>query len=41
MDIDDDRVNSKQLMLNYCYGHPDSDLLLLPAGPIDQLCESQ
>jgi hypothetical protein len=34
MDIDDEEVNMKQLMLNYCYGHPDSDLLLLPYGPL-------
>ena len=27
-------VNTKQLMLNYCYGHPNSDLLLLPYGPL-------
>lgn len=33
MEIDDDDVNMKQLMLNYCYGHPESDLLLLPYGP--------
>jgi hypothetical protein len=24
----------KQLLLNYCYGHPRSDLLLLPYGPL-------
>mmetsp|Transcript_51055 Transcript_51055/g.123179 ORF Transcript_51055/g.123179 Transcript_51055/m.123179 type:complete len:725 (+) Transcript_51055:170-2344(+) len=24
----------KQLIMNYCYGHPDSDLLWLPYGPI-------
>jgi SET domain len=34
MDIPDGDVNSKQLMLNYAYGHPDSDLLLLPIGPV-------
>ena len=34
MDISDEDVNTKQLMLNYCYGHPDSDLLLLPYGPL-------
>jgi len=27
-------VNNKQLMLNYVFGHPDSDLLLLPIGPM-------
>lgn len=32
--IHDPRVNDQQLMLNYCYGHPDSDLLLLPVGPL-------
>lgn len=26
-------VPDKQLLLNYCFGHPDSDLLLLPYGP--------
>jgi SET domain len=26
-------VIGQQLMLNYCYGHPDSNLLLLPYGP--------
>ena len=27
-------VNNKQLMLNYVFGHPDSNLLLLPIGPM-------
>eukprot|EP00544_Gedaniella_sp_CCMP2646_P007037 CAMPEP_0202481502 /NCGR_PEP_ID=MMETSP1361-20130828/1038_1 /ASSEMBLY_ACC=CAM_ASM_000849 /TAXON_ID=210615 /ORGANISM="Staurosira complex sp., Strain CCMP2646" /LENGTH=590 /DNA_ID=CAMNT_0049109013 /DNA_START=43 /DNA_END=1815 /DNA_ORIENTATION=- len=27
-------VTRQQLLLNYCYGHPDSDLLLLPYGPM-------
>lgn len=27
-------VNDQQLLLNYCYGHADSDLLLLPVGPL-------
>ena len=27
-------MNPKQLLLNYCFGHPDSDLLLLPYGPM-------
>jgi hypothetical protein len=30
----DEDVNDKQLMLNYVFGHPDSDLLLLPIGPM-------
>ncbi|KAG7347373.1 SET methyltransferase domain containing protein [Nitzschia inconspicua] len=34
LDPDDDPVNDQQLMLNYLYGHPDSDLLLLPVGPM-------
>jgi hypothetical protein len=34
MDIHDDDIGDKQLMLNYVYGHPESDLLLLPNGPI-------
>ena len=34
MEIEDPDVNSKQLMLNYAYGHPGSDLLLLPYGPL-------
>lgn len=34
IDPDEDPVNDKQLMLNYLYGHPDSDLLLLPVGPM-------
>jgi hypothetical protein len=32
-DSDDEPVNEQQLMVNYLYGHPDSDLLLLPVGP--------
>ena len=32
--VDDEDVNGKQLMLNYVFGHPDSDLLLLSIGPI-------
>jgi len=32
--IDDEEVNDKQLMLNYVFGHSDSDLLLLPYGPM-------
>lgn len=34
---DDKKKNVKrqqQLLLNYCYGHPNSDLLLLPYGPL-------
>lgn len=27
-------IPQKQLLLNYCYGHPRSDLLLLPYGPV-------
>jgi SET domain len=27
------KVTGQQHMLNYCYGHPDSNLLLLPYGP--------
>ena len=28
-------LNGKQqLLLNYCYGHPNSDLLLLPYAPL-------
>lgn len=27
-------ISPKQLILNYCYGHPNSDLLLLPYGPL-------
>ena len=27
------QVVGQQLMLNYCYGHPDSNVLLLPFGP--------
>lgn len=35
LDINDnDDVNNKQLMLNYVFGHPESDLLLLPIGPM-------
>ncbi|KAL3907836.1 MAG: hypothetical protein SGARI_003345, partial [Bacillariaceae sp.] len=33
-DPDQDPVNDQQLMLNYEFGHPDSDLLLLPTGPM-------
>lgn len=33
-DPDPDPVNDQQLMLNYLFGHPDSDLLLLPIGPM-------
>eukprot|EP00531_Pseudo-nitzschia_arenysensis_P014472 CAMPEP_0116141430 /NCGR_PEP_ID=MMETSP0329-20121206/14379_1 /TAXON_ID=697910 /ORGANISM="Pseudo-nitzschia arenysensis, Strain B593" /LENGTH=684 /DNA_ID=CAMNT_0003636615 /DNA_START=77 /DNA_END=2131 /DNA_ORIENTATION=- len=32
--IEEEDVNDKQLMLNYVFGHPDSDLLLLPYGPM-------
>jgi hypothetical protein len=28
-----DKVTGKQLLLNYCFGHPDSNLLLLPFSP--------
>jgi hypothetical protein len=28
-----DKVTGKQLLLNYCFGHPDSNLLLLPFAP--------
>lgn len=28
-----DRVLQQQLLLNYCYSHPDSNVLLLPLGP--------
>lgn len=34
MEIHDAMINSKQQMLNYCWGHADSDLLLLPFGPL-------
>lgn len=27
-------INAKQLLLNYCFGHSNSDLLLLPYGPM-------
>jgi hypothetical protein len=27
-------ISQKQLLLNYCFGHPNSDLLLLPYGPM-------
>lgn len=27
-------INERQLLLNYCWGHADSDLLLLPVGPL-------
>jgi len=30
----DENEDYKQLMLNYVFGHPDSDLLLLPNGPM-------
>ena len=30
----DDEVNDKQLMLNYVFGHPESNLMLLPHGPM-------
>ena len=33
-DPDDDPVNDQQLMLNYLFGHPKSDLMLLPIGPM-------
>jgi hypothetical protein len=32
--ITDETINDNQLMLNYLFGHPDSDLLLLPIGPM-------
>jgi hypothetical protein len=34
--IEDDEINinKQQLMLNYAFGHPNSDLLLLPIGPM-------
>ena len=32
--IDDDDVNKKHLILNYVFGHRDSDLVLLPIGPM-------
>jgi hypothetical protein len=28
-----DKVTGEQLLLNYCFGHPDSNLLLLPFAP--------
>lgn len=31
--IDEYNVPNQRLILNYCYGHPNSDLLLLPLGP--------
>lgn len=34
MNIEDNEINQQQLMLNYVFGHPDSDLLLLPIGPM-------
>jgi hypothetical protein len=27
-------ISEQQLLLNYCFGHPNSDLLLLPYGPM-------
>jgi hypothetical protein len=33
-DFDKDPVNDQQLMLNYQFGHPGSDLLFLPTGPM-------
>lgn len=32
-----DRLKRTQLLLNYCYGHPESSLLLLPYGPVVNL----
>jgi hypothetical protein len=29
-----DAINNKQLLLNYCYGHEHSDVLLLPIAPM-------
>jgi hypothetical protein len=34
LDMNHFRPPGKQLVINYCYGHPDSDLLWLPYGPI-------
>ena len=36
MAIQDDEIeiSKQQLMLNYAFGHPDSDILLLPIGPM-------
>eukprot|EP00980_Cylindrotheca_fusiformis_P010617 scaffold2362_cov109-Cylindrotheca_fusiformis.AAC.8 len=31
--IEEYDVPNEQLLLNYCYGHPNSDLLFLPLGP--------
>jgi hypothetical protein len=31
---DSDTIKRKQLLLNYCYGHPDSSLLWLPTAPL-------
>jgi hypothetical protein len=31
---DDDQVIGQQLLLNYCYGHPESTLMFFPAGAV-------
>ena len=33
----EDTVTGHQLLLNYCYGHPDSSMLFFPAGPMAAL----
>lgn len=32
-----DEVQGKQLMLNYCYGHPESSMLFFPSGSVSAL----
>lgn len=32
--VDEYNIPQEQLLINYCYGHPKSDLLWLPFGPI-------
>ena len=32
--LDFNKVEGHELLLNYCYGHPDSELLLVPYAPI-------
>jgi len=32
--LDFDKIEGQEELLNYCFGHPDSDLLLLPYSPV-------
>ena len=32
-----DEVQGEQLLLNYCYGHPESSMLFFPSGPVSSL----